>query len=173
MRGIVTLKEAIIVKRHNGWMALGAAFAFAVATAACDNTARGAREDAAEAQRDAQEATAEAKAKAREAEDKAREEAAEAKAEGREAADDVRRTGGKAAGAVDAAAETIDVKTALMTDASVDASDINVDTFHETKTVVLKGSVPSAAQKTEAGNIAAREAEGYKIDNRLVVKPRS
>ena len=154
------------MKRHTGWMAMGAAFVFAVMTAACDNTARGAREDAAEAKRDAQEATADAK-------DKAREEAAKASAEGREAKDDVRKTAGAAGAAIDAAAETIDVKTALMTDAAVDASDINVDTFHETKTVVLKGSVPSAAQKTEAGNIAAREAEGYKIDNRLVVKPRS
>ena len=167
------MKEAIIVRRHNGWLAIGAALAFAVTTAACDNTARGAREDAAEAQKDAQEATAEAKDKARDARDEAREEAAEAKAEGRDAKDDVRPAARDAGGAIDAATETIDVKTALMSDASVDASDINVDTFHETKTVVLKGSVPSAAQKTEAGNIAAREAEGYKIDNRLVVKPRS
>ena len=52
------MKEAIIVRRHNGWLAIGAALAFAVTTAACDNTARGAREDAAEAQKDAQEATA-------------------------------------------------------------------------------------------------------------------
>jgi BON domain len=154
------------VKRHTGWMAMGAAFVFAVMTAACDSTARGAREDTAEAKRDAQEATADVK-------DKAREEAAKAAAEGREAKDDVRRTAGDAGAAIDAAAETIDVKTALMSDAAVDASDINVDTFYETKTVVLKGSVPSAAQKTEAGNIAARQAEGYKIDNRLVVKPRS
>ena len=51
---------------------MGAAFVFAVMTAACDNTARGAREDAAEAKRDAQEATADAK-------DKAREEAAESR----------------------------------------------------------------------------------------------
>ena len=57
-----------------------------------------------------------------------------------------------------------------MADDTVDASDINVDTFHETKTVVLKGSVPTAAQKTTAGKIAAKEAEGYKVDNQLVVK---
>ncbi len=58
----------------------------------------------------------------------------------------------------------------MIADDTVDASDINVDTFHETKTVVLKGSVPTAAQKTEAARIAAREAEGYKIDNQLTVK---
>ena len=138
---------------------------FAVATAACDNTSRGVQQDTAEAKRDAQAASADAK-------DEARDETAEAKAEGREAADDAQRTASDAGGAIEAATETIDVKTALMADDSVDASDINVDTFHETKTVVLKGSVATAAQKTEAGHIAAREAEGYKVENQLVVKPR-
>jgi osmotically-inducible protein OsmY len=143
------------VRRHQGLLALTAALAFSVAAIACDNTARGAREDAAAAA------------------EEAREEAAEAKAEGRDEADDVSRTAGTAGSAIDAATETIDVKTALMTDDTVDAGDINVDTFHETKTVVLKGSVPTAAQKTEAGRIAAREAEGYKIENQLMVKPGS
>jgi hypothetical protein len=32
--------------------------------------------------------------------------------------------------------------------------------------------VPSAAMKAEAGRIAAREAEGFKVDNQLVVKAR-
>jgi osmotically-inducible protein OsmY len=151
---------------HNGLLALTATFAFALAGVACDNTARGVREDSAEATKDAREASDAAKAEGRE-------EAAEAKAEGREAADDARRTAGNAGSAIDAAGETIDVKTALMNDDLVDASDINVDTFHETKTVVLKGSVPTADQKTAAGRIAAREAEGYKVDNQLTVRPRS
>jgi osmotically-inducible protein OsmY len=142
-----------------------AALTFAVMGAACDNTARGARQDAAEAQEDAREAAAEAEAEARE-------EAAEAKAEGREVANDAERAARGAGSAIDAAAQTIDVKTALMTDATVDASDINVDTFHETKTVLLKGSVPTMAQKEAAGRIAAREAEGYRIDNQLLVKVR-
>ena len=133
------------MRRHKGLLALTAAFAFAVMGAACDNTARGVKQDAAEAKADAKDASADAKAEAKD----------------------------EAAEAIDAATETIDVKTALMADDTVDASDINVDTFHETKTVVLKGSVPTAAQKTEAGRIAAREAEGYKIENQLVVKPRS
>jgi osmotically-inducible protein OsmY len=150
---------------HNGFLALTAALAFAVGAAACDDTARGARQDAAEAKAEADKKAAEAKAEARE-------EAAEAKAEGRETADDARRAANNAGSAIDAAKETIDVKSALMADASVDASDINVDTFHETKTVMLKGSVPTAAQKTEAGNIATREAPGYRVDNQLIVKPR-
>jgi osmotically-inducible protein OsmY len=151
---------------HNGLLGVTAALAFAVAGVACDNTARGAKQDAVEAQQKADEKAAEAKAEARE-------EAAEAKAEGREAANDAKRTAGDAGAAIDAATETIDVKTALMADSTVDASDINVDTFHETKTVVLKGSVPTAAQKSEAARIAGREATGYKVDNQLVVKPKA
>jgi osmotically-inducible protein OsmY len=145
-------------------LALTATFAFALAGVACDNTARGAKQDTAEATEEAREASDAAKAEAKD-------EAAEARAEGREAADDARRTAGNAGAAIDAAGETIDVKTALMADDTVDADEINVDTFHETKTVVLKGSVPTAAMKTAAGKIAAREAEGYKIDNQLVVRP--
>jgi osmotically-inducible protein OsmY len=157
----------LIVKRiHNGLLALTATFAFALAGVACDNTAQGVRQDSAEATQDAREASDDARAEGRE-------EAAEAKAEGREAADDARRTAGSAGAAIDAAGETIDVKAALMADDVVDASDINVDTFHETKTVVLKGSVPTADQKTAAGRIASREAEGYKVDNQLTVRPRN
>ena len=115
-----------------------------VATAACTNTAAGAREDAKVAADKATAATAEAS--------KATKEAA-----------------ANATGAIAAAAQTIDVKAALIADRTVDASAINVDTFHETKTVVLKGSVPTAAQKEEAGRIAAAEAPGYRIDNQLLI----
>jgi osmotically-inducible protein OsmY len=145
----------LIVKRvHNSLLAVTAACFFAFAGVACDNTARGAKEDAAAAK------------------DEAKEAGDAAKTAGRETADDAKRAAEKAGGVLDAAAETIDVKAALMADAAVDASDINVDTYHETKTVVLKGSVATAAQKEEAGRIAAREAEGYKVDNQLAVKPR-
>lgn len=148
---------------HNGVLVLTAAFSLAVATAACDNTWRGAKQDSAQAADKAKDTAAETKAEAQE-------QAAKARAEGREEANDASKAARNAGGAVDAAAETIDVKTALMADDTVDASDINVDTFHETKTVVLKGSVPTAMQKDAAGKIAAREAEGYKIDNQLTVK---
>lgn len=76
------------------------------------------------------------------------------------------REGGRAA---DAAMETMDVKAALMRDTRVDAGDINVDTNHETKTVVLKGRVPSAEQKTLAGDIAIAQAKGYRVQNDLIV----
>lgn len=139
---------------HNGLLAFTAALSLAMAGVACDNTARGVQQDTAEAT------------------DSASDAAAAARAEAADEADDARRTSGRAAGAIDAAGETIDVKTALMTDDLVDASDINVDTFHETRTVVLKGTVPTEAQKTAAGRIAEREAEGYTINNQLTVRAR-
>jgi osmotically-inducible protein OsmY len=66
--------------------------------------------------------------------------------------------------------ETMDVKAALIADKTIDASDINVDTFADTKTVVLKGTVPTQEQREAAARVAAREATGYTIDNRLTVK---
>ena len=69
-----------------------------------------------------------------------------------------------------AATETVDVKTALTMDKTVDASGINVDTDGATKVVTLKGTVASAEQRERAEAIAAREATGYRIDNQLTVK---
>jgi osmotically-inducible protein OsmY len=74
--------------------------------------------------------------------------------------------GGRAA---DAAVETLDVKTALTLDKRVDASNINVDSDHVTKTVTLKGHVPTAEQKTLAGQIAAAKAVGYQVRNDLTI----
>ena len=70
-----------------------------------------------------------------------------------------------------AAAETVDVKSALIADGRVDASNINVDTSASTKTVVLKGTVPTAQQKTTAETIARDKAKGYTISNQLTVAP--
>jgi osmotically-inducible protein OsmY len=139
----------------NGFLAI--ALLSGLSLAACSNTAAGVEQDARENADKA--ATA-----ADEAEDKARPAAEEAAADTRDAA---RTAGGAAAAAV----ETIDVKSALMADRTVDASHINVDTMHETKTVVLKGSVKTATQRDEAARIAAAEAPGYRIDNQLTVVP--
>ena len=128
----------------NGFLAI--ALMSGLSLVACSNTAAGIEKDAENAA------------------EKAKPAAEEAKAETKEAARD-------AGGAVAAAVETIDVKTALMADRTVDASHINVDTFHETKTVVLKGSVKTATQRDEAARIAAAEAPGYRIDNQLTVVP--
>jgi hypothetical protein len=73
---------------------------------------------------------------------------------------------------VGAAAETADVKLALSTAEGVDATGINVDTNHETKTVTLKGTVPTTDQRARAEVVAQREATGYRINNQLVVRAR-
>jgi predicted small secreted protein len=128
----------------NGYLAV--ALMSSLSLAACSNTSAGAKKDA--------EANAD-----------------KAAAESREAAEDTKDATRDAAGNLKAAVETIDVKSALMADRTVDASQINVDTFHETKTVVLKGSVKTATQRDEAARIAAAEATGYRIDNQLQIVP--
>jgi osmotically-inducible protein OsmY len=71
-----------------------------------------------------------------------------------------------------AGVETMDVKAALIADGRVDAANINVDTSASTKTVVLKGSVPTAEQRTTAEAIARDQAKGYTITNNLTVAPK-
>ena len=78
----------------------------------------------------------------------------------------------KAAETVAAGAETVDVKSALIADGRVDASNINVDTVASTRTVVLKGSVPTADQKSAAERIARENAKGYTIANQLTIAPK-
>jgi osmotically-inducible protein OsmY len=73
--------------------------------------------------------------------------------------------------AVKGGLETMDVKTAIIADKTIDAGAIDVDTYADKKLVVLRGSVPSEAQKARAGQIAKDNAEGYTIDNRLAVVP--
>jgi len=70
---------------------------------------------------------------------------------------------------VAAGMETMDVKGALIADGRVDASNINVDTNAQTRTVVLKGTVPDDEQKSLAEQIARREANDYKVVNQLTV----
>jgi osmotically-inducible protein OsmY len=69
-----------------------------------------------------------------------------------------------------AAAQTTKVKAALIADSKVTAAGIDVDTSAETKTITLKGHVPSAEQKTAAEKIAIEKASpGYTVRNELVV----
>jgi osmotically-inducible protein OsmY len=143
---------------------LGIALVSGLSLAACSNTAAGAKKDA-------EENAAKTAAAADKAEDKAQAAGEKAAAEARKRRLKPRKRARDASGALKAAVETIDVKSALMADRTVDASHINVDTFHETKTVVLKGSVKTATQRDEAARIAAAEAPGYRIDNQLTVVP--
>jgi len=76
----------------------------------------------------------------------------------------------EAADAAGAAAQTAKVKAALVADSKVTASGIDVDTSADTKTITLKGHVPSAAQKAAAERIAVEKASaGYTVRNELVV----
>ena len=144
----------------NGYLAI--ALMSGLSVVACSNTAAGAKKDA--------EINADKAATAADkAEDKVDPAVDKAQAAGHEAAAETKEAAREAGSATAAAIETIDVKSALMADRTVDASHINVDTFKDTKTVVLKGSVKSAAQRDEAARIAAAEAPGYRIDNQLTV----
>ena len=71
--------------------------------------------------------------------------------------------------AVRGAVETLDVKTAIVADKTVDSGAIDVDTYQDKKLVVLRGSVPTEAQKAKAEQIARSNATGYTVENRLAV----
>lgn len=155
----------------NGYLAI--ALMSGLSVVACSNTAAGIKDDAEANAEKAKVAADKAEDKVDPAIDKAQaaghEAAVETKEAAREAGAATKEVAREAGSAAAAAIETIDVKSALMADRTVDASHINVDTLHETKTVVLKGSVKSATQRDEAARIAAAEAPGYRIDNQLRV----
>jgi hypothetical protein len=65
--------------------------------------------------------------------------------------------------------QTLDVKAALMLAQSIDASHINVDTDAETRTVTLRGSEPTDAQKMAVAKVAREKADGYQVVNLLTV----
>ncbi|HEU4805695.1 MAG TPA: BON domain-containing protein [Nitrobacter sp.] len=67
--------------------------------------------------------------------------------------------------------ETVDVKSAIIADKTIDSGAIDVDTYQDKKVVVLRGTVPTEAQKQKAEQIARDNAKGYTVENRLVVTP--
>jgi len=164
---------------------LPAALLAASLFAACQNTARGVAQDAQENAEKAKDASQDAKASAERAAHDAKEAADHAADATRnaasEAADRTRAISNEAeqhskdaatgtAGTLDAATQTVEIKSALMADKSVDAGGIDVDTDGPTKTVTLKGHVPTAAQKVAAERIAKDKAPDYKVVNRLMVR---
>jgi hyperosmotically inducible periplasmic protein len=74
--------------------------------------------------------------------------------------------------AVRGGVETVDVKTAIIADKEIDSGAIDVDTFQDKKLVVLRGSVPTEAQKQKAEAIARDHAKSYRIENQLAVVPK-
>jgi osmotically-inducible protein OsmY len=75
----------------------------------------------------------------------------------------------QAADAAQAGAQTVTVKTALLADRRVSSKDINVDTDLASRTVTLKGHVPTQAQKEIAGKIAVDRSAGYHVKNELTI----
>jgi osmotically-inducible protein OsmY len=127
------------MKPLQGWSALAALAVLALVTYGCENTGR------------------------------AREQAGAAKDAAGRAAEKTEGAAREAGKTLDAAKQTLDIKAALMADKTIDASHIDVDTNGEARTVTLKGSVPTAAQKEAAGRIAHEKAQGYTVRNELVV----
>ncbi len=72
--------------------------------------------------------------------------------------------------AMGGAMETGQIKSAIMADTRVDAGDINVDTDEDKKTVTLRGTVKTEAERVLAGEIAVSKATGYAVTNNLTVK---
>ena len=105
------------------------------------------------------------------AKEEGREAAAKAGDALNKAADKAGEAAAEAGSALSAAKQTFDVKAALTADTTIDASHIDVDTNHDTKTVTLTGYVPSADHKARAESIARDKAEGYTVVNRLTVAP--
>jgi predicted small secreted protein len=160
------------MKGHRAMLGAFAVLALSLGSA-CRNTAEGVKEDtrenAAKAEQEAQEAKDASKDTAEKVGDKV-EAAGDKIAEGAKDVGQAVKEGAKEVAAeVDAKKQTLDVKTALMADKSIDASGIDVDTDDETKTVYLKGSVPSAAQRTAATKVAQDHAAGYRIRNELTI----
>ena len=105
------------------------------------------------------------------AKEEGREAAGQAGAALDKAADKAGEAAAEAGSALSAAKQTFDVKAALTADSTIDASHIDVDTHDETRTVTLRGYVPTAEQKAAAERIARDKAEGYNVVNSLTVAP--
>ena len=146
-------------------LAIIAALSIGLVTA-CENTARGLKQDTAEAEAETRDERAEARESAREV---ANDAAQAARTVGSMAAE----AGEEVAERATATKELVDVKAALMADPAVDASRIDVDVSAWTRTVTLNGYVPTAGERKKAEDIARAKAEGYKVVNNIAVQPRS
>ena len=133
---------------------------------ACENTARGVKQDTAEAEAETRDERAQAKEVGKEL---AKDAANAAQAVGTMAAD----AGEELAEKASAVTEHVDIKAALMADAAVDASRIDVDVSAWTKTVTLNGYVSTTGEREKAEAIARAKASGFKVVNNITVQPRS
>jgi osmotically-inducible protein OsmY len=135
----------ILVRRLSVWACAAGVVLFSTA---CRNTAAGFK-------RDTEDNSKKAAIEASKAADKASAATAEA--------------AHRAAEAAEAGAQTVNVKSALLADKRVTAKGIDVDTDLATRTVILKGRVPSEEQKAIAEQIASERSSGYHVRNELTV----
>src|SRR5215475_15058552 len=135
----------ILARRFSVW---ACAVGVALFSTACRNTAAGLK-------RDTEENSKKAAVQAGQAAEKASAATADAAQ--------------RAAEAAQAGAQTVSVKTALLADKRVTAKGIDVDTDLATRTVTLKGHVPTQEQKSIAEEIASERSSGYHVRNELTV----
>jgi osmotically-inducible protein OsmY len=157
-----------VARAHNSINAfiLSVVAAFAITgAAACQNTSRGMKQDAQQAEEQTRDERAEAQAKARELGNDAARAANRVGAAATQAGEEFAERAG-------AAWETIDVKGALMAETTVDATRIDVDTDYKTKTVTLNGYVPTETERDMAEVITKARAEGWAVVNNLQVRAR-
>lgn len=158
---------------RNTMMGAGLVMAVVLATG-CENTREGVEKDAANAAARSEQAAEKSAEAARETGREVSEAAGHAADATKEAAGHAAETTRDAAATVgavgDAAQQTAQIKSALVADASIDASTIDVDTEASTKTVTLTGMVRSTAEKATAARIAADKAPGYRVANNLEVR---
>jgi osmotically-inducible protein OsmY len=179
MRQAQVLTEPVTDRKEVGEMRdhgalLGTVVVMALAAApACRNTAEGVKEDSRQNTEKARQETQEAKGESQDTAHRVGEKAKEVGgriAEGTKSVGEKIKEGAKEVGSeVGAKKQTVDVKAALMVDKRIDASHIDVDTDADTKTVTLKGTVPTAAHKAAAEKVAREKAEGYRVRNQLTV----
>jgi osmotically-inducible protein OsmY len=162
--GSCTIQEDTIMRKSD-LGSLAVACAAALALAGCADT-RAERTEAEKTADEAGEKAERAAEKAGDAVEKAAEKAGDALKDAGEKAEPAVEEGAQK---LDAARQTVEIKAALMADAGVDASRIDVDTDATAKTVTLKGTVPTTAQKATAERIARGKANGYAVKNLLVV----
>lgn len=134
-----------------------------LASAACENTLDGAKKDAKQASEDASRASDRATDRADELLNDAQRAAASA---GDRAAELAERASERAAIVIRGA----DIKATLMADPSIDATGIDVDTDARTRMITLNGYVRSEAERDTAAIVAAAQAPGYRVENRLTVR---
>jgi osmotically-inducible protein OsmY/predicted small secreted protein len=152
---------------------LGALAVTVLSLGACRNTAEGVKKDSEENAAKARQEGQAAKEGSRDAADKSGDKAKEVGdkvAEGAKEVGEKIKEGAKDIGTeLGASKQTLDVKAALMADKNIDASHIDVDSDASTRTVSLKGTVPTAAQKAAAEKVARDKADGYSVRNLLTV----